>query len=149
MTIPEAAQLVIQAGAMATGGEVFVLDMGDPVKIVDLAERMIELSGLSLRNAANPNGDIEIEVVGLRPGEKLYEELLIGGSPEATAHAQVMKAHDSFIGWESLLQILGDLCLANAANDLPVIRKSLEALVPEFNPREAGIGSVKLQQAAC
>jgi FlaA1/EpsC-like NDP-sugar epimerase len=147
MTIPEAAQLVVQAGAMAIGGEVFVLDMGDPVRIVDLAERMIELSGLLLRNEANPDGDIEIEVVGLRPGEKLYEELLIGDNPEATAHRQVMKAHDSFMGWVLLLQMLEDLRLVNSANDPRAIRAILEALVPEFTPDEAGVASAKIHQA--
>jgi FlaA1/EpsC-like NDP-sugar epimerase len=81
MTIPEAAQLVIQAGAMAKGGDVFVLDMGEPVRIMDLSIRMIELSGLTLRDEANPDGDIAIEITGLRPGEKLFEELLIGDNP--------------------------------------------------------------------
>ena len=84
MTIPEAAQLVIQAGAMAKGGDVFVLEMGQPVKIMDLARRMIELSGLTVRDDQNPEGDIEIEITGLRPGEKLYEELLIGDNPKST-----------------------------------------------------------------
>ena len=92
MTIPEAAQLVLQAGAMAVGGDVFVLDMGQPVKIMDLAQRMVQLSGLTVRDDLHPDGDIEIVVTGLRPGEKLYEELLIGENPEPTAHARIMKA---------------------------------------------------------
>ena len=92
MTIPEAAQLVIQAGAMAQGGEVFVLDMGEPVRIADLARQMLLLSGLTVKDEANPQGDIEIKVTGLRPGEKLYEELLIGNNPLPTAHPRIMKA---------------------------------------------------------
>ena len=97
MTIPEAAQLVIQAGAMAKGGEVFLLDMGQPVRIYDLARRMIELSGLEVRDTENPEGDIEIEEIGLRPGEKLYEELLISGDPESTSHARIFKAHEELL----------------------------------------------------
>lgn len=99
MTIPEAAQLVIQAGAMASGGEVFVLDMGDPVRIIDLARRMIDLSGLTVRDGVNPDGDIEIEVVGLRPGEKLYEELLIGDNISQTNHIRILKANEPFLPW--------------------------------------------------
>jgi FlaA1/EpsC-like NDP-sugar epimerase len=102
MTIPEAAQLVIQASAMATGGEVFVLDMGDPVQILDMAKKMIELSGLTPRDAENPHGDIEITFVGLRPGEKLYEELLIGNDPMPTDHPRIMKAHELFPPWPVL-----------------------------------------------
>ena len=83
MTIPEAAQLVIQAGAMSKGGDVFVLNMGEPVKIAELARRMVELSGLSVRDEANPDGDIEILITGLRPGEKLFEELMLGDDPQA------------------------------------------------------------------
>jgi FlaA1/EpsC-like NDP-sugar epimerase len=102
MTIPEAAQLVIQAGAMAEGGDVFVLDMGTSVKILDLAYRMIELSGRTVKDAFNPDGDIEIQIIGLRPGEKLFEELLIGNEPETTTHPRIMKAHEEFIAWEDL-----------------------------------------------
>jgi FlaA1/EpsC-like NDP-sugar epimerase len=97
MTIPEAAQLVIQAGAMGLGGDVFVLDMGESVRIYDLASRIVELSGLTLRNEKNPHGDIEIKVTGLRPGEKLFEELLIGENPQPTAHPKIMKAHEEFM----------------------------------------------------
>ena len=92
MIIPEAAQLVIQAGAMAKGGDVFILDMGQPIKILDLARRMIELSGLTVKDAQNPDGDIEIEISGLRPGEKLYEELLIGENPQHTSHPRILRA---------------------------------------------------------
>ena len=109
MTIPEAAQLVLQAGATAQGGEVFVLDMGEPVRILDLARRMIELSGMSLRDAAHPQGDIAIEIIGLRPGEKLYEELLIGDNPQATAHPRIMQAREAFLAWEALEPLLQTL----------------------------------------
>ena len=102
MTIPEAAQLVLHAGAMATGGEVFVLDMGQPVRIIELARRMVELSGLRVRDDAYPEGDIEITITGLRPGEKLYEELLIGDSPSHTEHPRIMKAHEEFQAWPDL-----------------------------------------------
>ena len=102
MTITEAAQLVIQASAMAKGGEIFLLDMGESVRIYDLAVRMIELSGLTLANEKNPNGDIEIEITGLRPGEKLYEELLIDDSPQSTANPLIMKAQENFLDWDSL-----------------------------------------------
>ncbi|ENA4976840.1 polysaccharide biosynthesis protein, partial [Shigella sonnei] len=100
MTIPEASQLVIQAGAMGHGGDVFVLDMGDPVKIYDLAKRMIRLSGLSVRDDKNPDGDIAIEVTGLRPGEKLYEELLIGDSVQGTSHPRIMTANEVMLPWQ-------------------------------------------------
>jgi FlaA1/EpsC-like NDP-sugar epimerase len=132
MTIPEAAQLVIQAGAMATGGEVFVLDMGDPVRIVDLAKRMIELCGLSLRNDANPDGDIEIEVVGLRPGEKLYEELLIGDNPEATGHARIMKAGETYFSWDVVRVGLEALHFNMTSGGDQNLVKELKNLVPEF-----------------
>ena len=134
MTIPEAAQLVIQAGAMASGGDVFVLDMGEPVKIIDLAKRMVELSGLALKDDANPNGDIAISVTGLRPGEKLYEELLIGDNPLPTNHSRIMKAHEDFLPWNELQAKLGDLGLALDANDVPLIRTLLKELVPGYQP---------------
>jgi FlaA1/EpsC-like NDP-sugar epimerase len=134
MTISEAAQLVIQAGAMGTGGDVFVLDMGQPVKIQDLAKRMIELSGLSLSSAANPEGDIEITVTGLRPGEKLYEELLIGDNPKPTQHARIMKAHDQFLPWSQLESQLTTLGIALSLNDVPVVRSLLQQLVSGYSP---------------
>lgn len=102
MTIPEAVQLTIQAGAMAHGGEVFVLDMGNSVKIHDLATRMIHLSGLTVRDSDNPNGDIDIEVTGLRPGEKLYEELLIGGGVLGTEHPRIMRSIEEKADWKEL-----------------------------------------------
>ena len=134
MTIPEAAQLVIQAGAMAKGGEVFVLDMGQPVKIYDLAKRMVELSGLSVKNPETGEGDIEIVVTGLRPGEKLYEELLIGDNPQPTAHPKIMKAHEEFLSWGDLQQELEKLNLALDACDTQLIRGMLKKLVPGYQP---------------
>ena len=135
MTIPEAAQLVIQAGAMGTGGDVFVLDMGQPVRIYDLACRMVELSGMSLRTDANPEGDIAIAVTGLRPGEKLYEELLIGDNPKPTQHARIMKAHEDFIVWDELQHKLAALQAANKQNDVPEIRSLLQDLVPGYQSK--------------
>jgi FlaA1/EpsC-like NDP-sugar epimerase len=134
MTIPEAAQLVIQAGAMAQGGDVFVLDMGESVKIIDLARKMIELSGLTVQDADNPEGDIAIEVTGLRPGEKLYEELLIGDNPMPTQHARIMKAHEDFLPWAELQSKLVTLSVALDANDVPLIRTLLKELVPGYQP---------------
>jgi len=134
MTIPEAAQLVIQAGAMASGGDVFVLDMGEPVKIIDLAKRMVELSGLALKDETNPNGDIKIQVTGLRPGEKLYEELLIGDNPLPTSHVRIMKAHEDFLPWAELQSKLAALGVALDANDVPLIRTLLKELVPGYQP---------------
>lgn len=136
MTIPEAAQLVIQASAMAHGGEVFVLDMGEPVKILDLAERMIELSGLQLQNAENPDGDIKIDFIGLRPGEKLYEELLIGDDPKATNHPKIMMARDEFYPPAVLKVKLKDLTASLIDEDVNTIRATLNDLVPEFSSKE-------------
>jgi FlaA1/EpsC-like NDP-sugar epimerase len=134
MTIPEAAQLVIQAAAMANGGDVFVLDMGQPVKILDLAKRMVELSGLTVLDANNPMGDIEIQVTGLRPGEKLYEELLIGDNPLPTSHPRIMKAHEEFLPWDELESKLNILNRALESNNVPVIRTLLKELVPGYQP---------------
>lgn len=114
MTIPEAAQLVIQAGAMAHGGEVFVLDMGEPVKIMDLAKRMITLSGLKVKDQHNPNGDIEIVIAGLRPGEKLYEELIIDGDNiEKTQHPLIMKAKEHFYSFDEITNVVDDVQTQN------------------------------------
>jgi FlaA1/EpsC-like NDP-sugar epimerase len=136
MTIPEAAQLVIQAGALANAGEVCVLDMGKSVKIIDLAKSMIRLSGLTLKDEENPNGDVEIIEVGLRPGEKLYEELLIGDSPEPTVHKRIFKAKEHFIPRaeiEELLTMLRSYLLAGKSGEaLELLRK----LVPEFRSPE-------------
>jgi FlaA1/EpsC-like NDP-sugar epimerase len=148
MTIPEAAQLVIQAGAMAKGGDVFVLDMGQPVKIIDLARRMVELSGLTLKDADNPDGDIEIEVTGLRPGEKLYEELLIGDSPKATAHLRIMKAHEEFIPWVEFEARWNALELALNVNDVSIIRLLMQQLVTGYAPSDDIVDWVYLEQGA-
>jgi FlaA1/EpsC-like NDP-sugar epimerase len=134
MTITEAAQLVIQAAAMATGGDVFVLDMGQPVKILDLAKRMVELSGLTVLDASNPMGDIEIQVTGLRPGEKLFEELLIGDNPLPTSHPRIMKAHEEFLPWDELESKLNILNRALESNNVPAIRTLLKELVPGYQP---------------
>lgn len=134
MTIPEAAELVIQAGAMAEGGDVFVLDMGESVKIIDLAHRMIELSGLSLKDESNPDGDIAIEFSGLRPGEKLYEELLIGDNPLPTSHPRIMTAHEDFLPWPELQSKLVHLNAALHVNNVPQMRAILKDLVPGYKP---------------
>ena len=131
MTIPEAAQLVLQAGAMATGGEVFVLDMGTPVRILDLAQRMVTLSGLRVRDAGHPDGDIEIAITGLRPGEKLYEELLTGDNPQPTDHPRIMQAREGFVAWETLSPDLQRLAAALQANDVAMALAILQRLVPE------------------
>jgi FlaA1/EpsC-like NDP-sugar epimerase len=132
MTIPEAAQLVIQAGAMAEGGDVFVLDMGEPVKIIDLAKRMVELSGLQLKTPEQKDGDIEIQITGLRPGEKLYEELLIGENPLATSHQRIMKAHEGFTSWPELQRQITNLMAAFDKNDIPAIQSILISLVSGY-----------------
>ncbi|MBT8573728.1 polysaccharide biosynthesis protein [Polynucleobacter paneuropaeus] len=136
MTIPEAAQLVIQAGAMAKGGDVFLLDMGEPVKILDLACRMIELSGLDVRSDLNPNGDIEIEEIGLRPGEKLYEELLIEGSPGETVHPRIFKSHEEYVTWDTLKQKIIKIEYAISMNDQGAIIELLKELVAGYCTRE-------------
>lgn len=133
MTIPEAAQLVLQAGAMATGGDVFVLDMGEPVRIVDLARRMIELSGLRVRDETHPEGDVAITVTGLRPGEKLFEELLIGDQPAPTAHPRIMKAHEDFLDWPALQQELDALRAAAAEGDVQRIKAVLGQCVQGYS----------------
>lgn len=134
MTIPEAASLVIQAGAMGKGGDVFVLDMGDPVKIYDLAVKMVHLSGLTVRNEKNPDGDIEIKVTGLRPGEKLYEELLIGENVHGTTHPRIMTATEIMIEWDKLSKILDQLDKLCAEYKIDEIRELLMRSSTGFNP---------------
>ena len=146
MSIQEAAQLVIQAGAMGSGADVFVLDMGEPVRIYDLASRIVELSGLTLRNERNPYGDIEIKVTGLRPGEKLYEELLIGDNPKPTQHPRILKAHEKFVPWEQLQGHLHSLNLALSVNDVPLIRSFLKKLVTGYQPSDEVVDWVYLEQ---
>lgn len=132
MTISEAAQLVIQAGAMGEGGDVMVLDMGNPVKIVDLAKRMIYLSGVTVRNSENPRGDIEIQFTGLRPGEKLYEELLIDENVLPTSHERILRAEEKYLSWSDLEPLLNELEVAVKSEDDENIRRLLEIAVPEF-----------------
>ncbi|GAB4265365.1 MAG: nucleoside-diphosphate sugar epimerase/dehydratase [Methylomicrobium sp.] len=135
MTIPEAAQLVIQAGAMGQGGDVFVLDMGEPVKILDLAKRMIHLSGLSVKDDSNPDGDIEIVYTGLRSGEKLYEELLIGDNVSMTEHPRILQAREEVIDWLELEAMLSELERAALCDDYSQIRAILKRAVSGFDPQ--------------
>ncbi len=175
MTIPEAAQLVMQTGAMAGGSymaggaskgigagisadisggdgrvsseaEVYVLDMGEPVKIIDLAHRMIELSGFRVKDENTPEGDIAIEVVGLRPGEKLYEELLIGNNPQATQHPRIMKANEKLLPWSELQPMITILRIAAVNSDVMMIRSMLQQLVPEYQPDEKIVDWVYREQ---
>ncbi|WP_425229475.1 polysaccharide biosynthesis protein [Sphingomonas sp.] len=148
MTIPEAAQLVIQAGAMGGGGDVFVLDMGEPVRIYDLARNMIELSGLSLRDDANLDGDIAIRVVGLRPGEKLFEELLIGGDVTATSHARIMRARERMLPWGELSLMLQSISTALEQGDAARVRALLRAAVPEYSQTSELVDWVARQRSA-
>ncbi|UUT25559.1 nucleoside-diphosphate sugar epimerase/dehydratase [Pseudomonas sp. T8] len=134
MTIPEAAQLVIQAGSMGQGGDVFVLDMGEPVRIVELAEKMIHLSGLSIRSERNPQGDIAIEFTGLRPGEKLYEELLIGDNVSATQHPMIMSANEDHLPWDLLKAKLAELLAAVEQDDYSRVRQLLRETVSGYTP---------------
>ncbi|WP_439486688.1 polysaccharide biosynthesis protein [Blastomonas fulva] len=136
MTIPEAAELVIQAGAMANGGEVFVLDMGSPVRIIDLASRMVRLAGLTVQDAQNPEGDIEIREVGLRPGEKLYEELLIGDNAMPTEHSRIMRANEDFIPWDELTVALAQMQDTINGGRREEALAILRRLVPEYSPQK-------------
>jgi FlaA1/EpsC-like NDP-sugar epimerase len=134
MTIPEAAQLVIQASALGRDGEVFLLDMGQPVKIVDLARKMIRLSGLTVRDAKNPDGDIEIAFTGLRPAEKLYEELLISGNAVGTDHPRIWKAHEDAAGWDEVADAIEAISRAVVNNDCDDMRRILLEVVREYTP---------------
>jgi len=133
MSIPEAAQLVLQAAVMAQGGEVFVLEMGHCVKILDLAYRLVELSGMQVRDAQQPDGDVEITFIGLRPGEKLYEELLIGDNPTPSAHPRIMMAREAFMTWPALQSQLELLQQAANAEDLQAINTVLHTCVQGFH----------------
>lgn len=134
MTIPEAAQLVIQAGSMGQGGDVFVLDMGRPVRIAELAEKLIHLSGMSIRSEKCPHGDIAIEYTGLRPGEKLYEELLIGDNVCPTEHPMIMTASEEYLSWDQLKVLLGRLMAAVDEDDYPQVRQLLREVVSGYKP---------------
>ena len=136
MNIPEAAQLVLQGSAMGKDGEVFVLDMGQPVKNIDLAKRMVELSGLQVQDDSHPEGDIAIKVVGLRPGEKLYEELLIGENPEPTSHPRIMKAHENFLSWPDLLPDLLVIRAAAKDGNIEKIQQTLGKLVSGYKAND-------------
>ncbi len=135
MTIPEASQLVIQAGAMGQGGDVFVLDMGEPVKIIELAEKMINLTGLTVRSESNPSGEVAVEFSGLRPGEKLYEELLIGDNVSPTVHSMIMRADEDFLPWSELSVLLRDLLDAVEHGDCVLIRQLLRQTVDGYEPQ--------------
>jgi FlaA1/EpsC-like NDP-sugar epimerase len=141
MSIPEAVELVIQAGAMGEGGDVFVLDMGEPVQIVDLARKMIHLSGLQVKDKLNPYGDIEIKFTGLRPGEKLYEELLIGGNVTKTDNPMILRAEEEMLAWDDLKLILDELELAADSGDQDKLRQLLIKAVPGFKP-QSGITDI-------
>ena len=136
MTIPEAAQLVIQAGSMGSGGDVFVLDMGSPVRIADLAKRMVQLAGYSVRDEHNPDGDIEIRFTGLRPAEKLFEELLIGKNVTGTEHPRILRAMEHSLPWEQVKHILDDLALCSVRFDCERAREILLRAVPEYQPTD-------------
>jgi FlaA1/EpsC-like NDP-sugar epimerase len=134
MTIPEAAQLVIQAGSMGESGDVFVLDMGEPVKIAQMAEKMVHLSGLTVRSEANPDGEIEIAFTGLRPGEKLYEELLIGDNVLPTEHPMIMRANEAHMPWEEFKTLMVEMVQAIRVDDYPHVRDLLCRIVNGYTP---------------
>jgi FlaA1/EpsC-like NDP-sugar epimerase len=142
MTIPEAAQLVIQAGAMATGGDVFVLDMGQPVRIADLAKRMIALMGLTVRDESNPDGDIEISYTGLRAAEKLFEELLIGANVTGTKHPKIMRAMEHCMSWDKVKRLLDELLIGLANFDCPRCLTLLSEAVAEY-PTACTVGPIR------
>lgn len=148
MTIPEASSLVIQAASMGQSGEVFVLDMGHSIKILDLAKRLIRLAGLRVRNTESPNGDIEILYTGLRPGEKLYEELLIGENPEPTRHPRIIRARERDLEWDQLTKILDELETACRNFDDAAVREQLKRAVVEYKPRNTGDNIVSASQVA-
>ncbi|MBF0218633.1 MAG: polysaccharide biosynthesis protein [Gammaproteobacteria bacterium] len=145
MTIPEAAELVIQAGAMGEGGDVFVLDMGEPGRILDLARRMIRLSGYEVRDENHPDGDVEIRITGLRPGEKLYEELLIGDNVVPTRHPKIMRAHEEVIPWPELFPLLTELEQQSRRGNYGVVRQILHRSVAGYDP-QCGIEDLIYQQ---
>ncbi|RJX77751.1 nucleoside-diphosphate sugar epimerase/dehydratase [Pseudomonas sp. LS-2] len=146
MTIPEAAQLVIQAGSMGQGGDVFVLDMGEPVRIIELAEKMVHLSGLSIRSDKNPHGDISIEFTGLRPGEKLYEELLIGDNVGVTSHPMIMSAQEDYLSWDAFRQNLSHLLKALDEDDYNRVRQILSDTVSGYAPEGDIVDWIHLQR---
>ena len=146
MSIPEAAQLVIQAGAMGDGGDVFVLDMGEPLKILDLAKRLINLSGKEINDENNPAGDIQIEFMGLRPVEKLFEELLIGDNVSPTEHVRILKAHEDFLTKEVIHNYLKKLKIAEENGDVIELKEILKAVVVGFTPEKEITDVLTLQK---
>ncbi len=134
MTVTEAVELTIQAGAMGTGGDVFVLDMGKPVKIKELAEKLIRLSGLKVKDENHPEGDVEIKYTGLRPGEKLYEELLIGDNVSKTENPLIMRAKEDMYSLDEIMKLLDELRISNDNSDYENTRNVLKKIVPGFNP---------------
>jgi FlaA1/EpsC-like NDP-sugar epimerase len=146
MTIPEAAELVIQAGAMGRGGDVFVLDMGEPVKIYELAKRLIKLSGMEVIDETHPEGDIEIRFTGLRPGEKLYEELLIGDNVSTTEHKRILKAQEEHLPYETLKSLMDQLEKAEGKGDVESLKNILKDAVNGFSPEKQIVDIVYLQK---
>ena len=146
MSIPEAAELVIQAGAMGKGGDVFVLDMGEPVRIYELAKRLINLSGMEVKDEENPQGDIEIIFTGLRPGEKLFEELLIGDNVSTTEHKQIFRAEEEFLSAEKLDVYFASLQEAQNNGDLLSLRDILKEVVIGYTPEEEIVDVVYQQK---
>ncbi len=145
MSIPEAAELVIQAGAMGEGGDVFVLDMGESVRITDLAKRLINLNGLEVRDENNPNGDIEIVFTGLRPGEKLYEELLIGNNVSTTDHKQILKAEENFVAKEKIEILINELQEAEKNNDVLALKEIFKQVIDGYESEQGIVDVVSLQ----
>ena len=146
MSIPEAAELVIQAGAMGNKGDVYVLDMGESVKIIELAKRLISLSGMEVMDENNPEGDIEIKFTGLRPGEKLYEELLIGDNVSPTEHKKILKAQEDFLDDEELNEHLELLKKAESLNDVTLFKETLKKAIAGFLPEKDIVDVVYLER---
>ncbi|HIA43641.1 MAG TPA: polysaccharide biosynthesis protein [Gammaproteobacteria bacterium] len=146
MTIPEAAELVIQAGAMGQGGDLFVLDMGEPVQILELAKRLISLSGKEVKNEENPEGDIEIIFTGLRPGEKLFEELLIGDDVRDTQHRQIFKANEEYISWKEVEEYLIEIKEASSSSDHIKLRNIFQQTVSGFKPEKDIVDVIYLEK---
>ncbi|HCB64288.1 MAG TPA: polysaccharide biosynthesis protein, partial [Fusobacteria bacterium] len=146
MSLSEAAELVIQAGAMGKGGDVFVLDMGEPIKIYDLAKRLISLSGMELKDKDNPEGDIEIIITGLRPGEKLYEELLIGDKVSKTEHKRILRAEEDFLSSEELEKYISLLKKAEKEGDVIALKEVLRKVISGFTPEEKIVDILSLQE---
>ncbi len=146
MTITEAAQLVIQAGALGENSEVFVLDMGDSIKIKDLIEKMIIFSGLTIKNSENQKGDIEIQITGLRPGEKLYEELLVGNDPQKTTHPKILMAKDPFIPFAELEDYLNNLNKLLSENNLKEVKNLIEKLITSYNSKSKIVDHIYVEK---